>query len=533
MTPDAIVGVEPPPTRRARSSEAATRGATTDRWRIWYDDQCELCHAGLAWLRVLDRHGRVEAIPLSAVVGGGEPRPGDASDDDLLRHIHAQAPDGSIHVGSRAMARLACLFPWTAPIGWLARAPGFAWIAAALYGWVARNRYSLSRCRGGACRSVDADLVKRKASWRAFQACRAMGGIAIAPLAAALYVSRLARQIARWARTRDRSATLLDGRLSIHVLGGGVSATVPVLFGELFTMTRYRSALVDPGGTHMRRSMARHLRRLGPSVSVEHVLATHAHEEHCGNLEAASAATGAAIRAHSRAVPLLRSPERIPFLRSFVIGQPKPVARPVAALDGSLRIGPERDAVIEVIETPGHCSDHVSFYSAADRLLLVGDGFMGTHFTSPNDDVDHRAWIASLERMLALDVEILVEAHGHVHSLRDDVHRDLARAGLASLGSRRSPRELLVRKLDFLRWVAEQVEAGRAEGLPASGIQATVFPWTQRWSYESAIQDALAAAVSGRAFGRHKVVRTFRAPDESGETLPLVYEVRLAPTAAR
>ena len=166
----------------------------------------------------------------------------------------------------------------------------------------------------------------------------------------------------------------------------------------------------------------------------------------------------------------------------------------------------------------------MAFYAPRDRLLLAGDAFMGTHFSVPNDDVDHAAWEASLERLAALDVEILVEAHGYVHTERADVLADMARQGLSAIASRARPRDRLAAKLDFVRWVGDQVRLGRAEGLPARSIQATVFPWTQAWSYESAVQDLVAAAVSGGEFGRHKVVRSFRAAGPTG--LPTVYEVR-------
>jgi hypothetical protein len=138
--------------------------------------------------------------------------------------------------------------------------------------------------------------------------------------------------------------------------------------------------------------------------------------------------------------------------------------------------------------------------------------------------VDHRTWVAALERLLQLDIEVMVEAHGHVHTERADVLRALEAQGLGAIASRQPPRRVLQAKLDFVRWVAEQIAVGAGEGLTAAGIQATVFPWTQRWSYESAVQDAVASVVSGRAFGRHKIVRSFRPPGDG--SLPAIYELR-------
>ena len=81
------------------------------------------------------------------------------------------------------------------------------------------------------------------------------------PLSAFLYIRRLGFQLVTWWRTRNRVVTLLGGRLSIYFLRGGISWTVSLLFGELFTMIRYRSLLVDPGGTRMRSCVARHLEK--------------------------------------------------------------------------------------------------------------------------------------------------------------------------------------------------------------------------------------------------------------------------------
>jgi glyoxylase-like metal-dependent hydrolase (beta-lactamase superfamily II)/predicted DCC family thiol-disulfide oxidoreductase YuxK len=493
------------------------------RWRLWYDDQCEVCQAGVAWLRWLDRgRGRVDPIQLSrALEEGALPR---AGVEELSRHLHVAAPDGRLLVGASAVAALARLFALTTPVGRLAQLPGLAWLADRLYGWVAANRYSLSRCRGGACTSVRQDLVQEQGARGAFRICRTVGAGLIAPLAALAFARRLGRQARLWARTRGRTATLLDGRLSIHFLGGGPSGTVSLLFGELFTAVRYGTVLIDPGGTRMRRSLKRHLAPRPERIAS--VVPTHLHEEHVGNLDLAAELTGAAVVAHPRALPLLPAPPRIGLMRALVIGQPRPLRAPASALGCWIACGFGESERLEVIETPGHCPEHVSLYSARDRLLIAGDAFMGTHFSSPNDDVDHRAWITALERLLALPIDVMVEAHGHVHTLRGDVLRDLEACGLACIASRRDPHELLWAKLDFLRWVGEQLALGAREGLPARAVAATVFPWTQRWSYETVLQDALAALVSGRAFGRHKLVRSFRSPAAADGELPWVYELR-------
>jgi len=274
--------------------------------------------------------------------------------------------------------------------------------------------------------------------------------------------------------------------------------------------------------------MFRHLRSQHEKPSV--AIATHAHEEHGGNLEAIAQAEDVRILATPFAAPLLKNPPMIPFIRRIVIGQPERVTR---TDDLPVRFNLANGIEIIVIPTPGHCAEHISLLIPSEKLLIAGDAFMGTHFSSPNDDVDHRAWIATLENLVALDIEIMIEAHGHVHTLRTDVLRELEKSGLGVIASRRSPREMIQSKLEFVRWISEQVESGQNEGLSSQGLQATIFPWTQRWSYETWIQDSVAALVSGRKFGRHKVVRSFRPAQIGISALPLVFELRWMNAAGR
>src|SRR5262249_10880465 len=80
-----------------------------------------------------------------------------------------------------------------------------------------------------------------------------------------------------------------------------------------------------------------------------------------------------------------------------------------------------KSGYLQVIATPGHCDDHVVLYDPKEKVLLAGDAFMGSYFATPNPDVDSRKWVASLQQLMALDIEILVEGHGHIHTFRVDI----------------------------------------------------------------------------------------------------------------
>lgn len=79
-----------------------------------------------------------------------------------------------------------------------------------------------------------------------------------------------------------------------------------------------------------------------------------------------------------------------------------------------------QDDVIETPEftlrallTPGHVSNHVCFLVEQDRLLMTGDHMMGGStvvIVPPAGNM--KAYIASLERMLNYDVDVVAPGHG-------------------------------------------------------------------------------------------------------------------------
>lgn len=130
------------------------------RYIALYDGQCEICQAFISWLRVLDRTEQVKPIPLEAAEL--DALCADLSLEQCLRELHVISPDRSVYRGWDAVARLARLFPATWLVGALGSIPPFRWACSAGYRFVARNRYALSKCRGGACHVTHPESVKRR-----------------------------------------------------------------------------------------------------------------------------------------------------------------------------------------------------------------------------------------------------------------------------------------------------------------------------------------------------------------------------------
>jgi glyoxylase-like metal-dependent hydrolase (beta-lactamase superfamily II)/predicted DCC family thiol-disulfide oxidoreductase YuxK len=478
------------------------------RIQVFYDSQCEVCQAFVSWLRLLDRGRQTDAVPL-------EPKTVRASGLDFQacsEQLHVMNPDGRVRSGWTAVAFLARRFPATWLIGALGAIPPFRWLGALLYGWVARNRYALSKCRGGACRSWKPE-DRRRAPLAALWTCHWTGLAVRLPLSLGALAGQIGRNLLRYVRTRRRRIVLLDGRLQMLMLTGFPTGLISLLFGEQFLTILYGGIAIDPGPTRLRGSLARHLRRL-PAGSIRDIVATHHHEEHAGNLNWLAARTGARIHVGEATARCLSESPPLPWIRRFMIGE-RPRLEPPFQLLG------ERLGGLEIIPVPGHCDDHVALYDRQAKILFAGDAFMGAYFSAPNPDVDHRQWIGTLRRLLDLDIEILVEGHGFLHTLRADIPGD------CPLLVRRDPREQLLEKLRFCEWVADQVAAGLGEGLPAAAIEVTCFPWGRRFAWENFLNDELSRLFSGGHWSRTEMVRSFVRPAGSESVLPLVYEARL------
>ncbi len=482
-------------------------------YRVLYDGQCEICQACVSWLKALDHQNKTICLPISAdVLPTVDAR---LNLDECLRQLHVVTPEGEIHVGWDAVACLARLFPPTWLIGAVGQRFPFRNVGRWLYGFVAKNRYSLSKCRGGACRIAKPEAVRRQAKLEAFWSCYTLGFFIRLPLVLWAGIKAAVQRTNIFARTYNKRLDLLNGKLTILFLNGMLPNTVPLLFGELFTTVLYDGVAIDPGSPKMRRSLARHLRRVKPKI--KKVVATHAHEEHVGNLNWLSEVTGAPIYVSEITARFLTPFKKLPWVRAAIIGQPPNLAQPYQLL------GETVDAItghLQVIPTPGHCDDHIVLYDPKEKVLLAGDAFMGSYFATPNPDVDSRKWLVSLERLMELDIEILVEGHGHIHTLRADI------SDFPGVVIREDPKVAIWKKLDYLRWLREQIEAGFKEGLPVRVIEASCFPWGRRTSWESCATDECIRLLSLGHFSRTELVRSFVRRD--GDQLPTVYEVRVS-----
>jgi glyoxylase-like metal-dependent hydrolase (beta-lactamase superfamily II)/8-oxo-dGTP pyrophosphatase MutT (NUDIX family) len=166
-------------------------------------------------------------------------------------------------------------------------------------------------------------------------------------------------------------------------------------------------AVIDPGP-----ALPSHIDSILQNVSgkLRWILCTHTHMDHSPAAAALKAATGAQL-----------------------LGRPAPAGqdetfKPDAVLEDGQRIqigDPGSGVTLRAIHTPGHASNHLCYLLEKTRMLFTGDHVMqGSTVVINPPDGDMRAYLASLESLLELDIAIIAPGHGY---LVGAPHRELRR----------------------------------------------------------------------------------------------------------
>ena len=168
-----------------------------------------------------------------------------------------------------------------------------------------------------------------------------------------------------------------------------------------------------------------------PLAQCRALVATHADVDHIQGLAKAKAILKAPVLAHPLAVESLESGDKVKTFAE-IAAQNVHLEMPVVKVDREIRdgdlieIGRQR---IEVWHTPGHTDSQLAF--RLGNLLLSGDniyrdGSVGAIDAHHGSDIP--AFIRSLERIAASDVEWLLPSHGPIFRKNDDLlARTLAR----------------------------------------------------------------------------------------------------------
>jgi glyoxylase-like metal-dependent hydrolase (beta-lactamase superfamily II)/8-oxo-dGTP pyrophosphatase MutT (NUDIX family) len=150
-------------------------------------------------------------------------------------------------------------------------------------------------------------------------------------------------------------------------------------------------AVIDPGP-----DIASHIEKILRFQPIRWILCTHTHMDHSPAAAAIKAATGAQV-----------------------LGRPAPPGqdasfKPDFVLENGQRID-LKGIALRAIHTPGHASNHLCYLLEETKMLFTGDHVMqGSTVVINPPDGDMRAYLASLEKLLAEDIAILAPGHGYL-----------------------------------------------------------------------------------------------------------------------
>jgi glyoxylase-like metal-dependent hydrolase (beta-lactamase superfamily II) len=187
-------------------------------------------------------------------------------------------------------------------------------------------------------------------------------------------------------------------------------------------------ALVDPGPTSTLDALVKALAAQGITVrDVRQILLTHIHLDHAG-------ATGSLLKSnpeievfvHERGARHLIDPAKLMASATRLYGQDMDrlwgAVMPVPAASVNALYGDERLSAggreLDVAQTPGHASHHVTFFDRSSGVAFVGDtaGIRrgdGSYIMPPTPppDIDLEAWRVSADRILSWEPDTLFLTH--------------------------------------------------------------------------------------------------------------------------
>jgi 2-aminobenzoylacetyl-CoA thioesterase len=207
----------------------------------------------------------------------------------------------------------------------------------------------------------------------------------------------------------------------------------------------------------------------------ETLFLTHVHWDHCGAarcfkrsfpaLQIAGSERAAQIMQRPNAVRLMADLSREVIARVALVdgidksqlgdGPFLPFDIDVVVEDGqTIELG--ADLTLQVLATPGHTRDHVSYYVPEKKILVATEacgcldraGQIITEFL-----VDYDAYLASLERLAALPVEVLCQGHHFVLVGTQEIKEFFAR----SIGEAKAFKERVYELLDTEGGAVERV----------------------------------------------------------------------------
>lgn len=188
------------------------------------------------------------------------------------------------------------------------------------------------------------------------------------------------------------------------------------------------------------------------SVDVEKVLITHAHEDHTGGAGYMQEKYGVPVFIHEQSVDKVNEKAKYPLYRQAFWGRRQSFeAQPLGKTFTS------RNATWDVIETPGHTKDHLSFLNRETGQLFTGDLFVSPKIKVVLREESMPSRKHSIERVLKYDFDEIFCCH----------------AGYVENG-----RQALIEKWENLSELEERILSLHKQGYTKKEIHSQIFDRT-------------------------------------------------------
>ncbi len=162
--------------------------------------------------------------------------------------------------------------------------------------------------------------------------------------------------------------------------------------------------LIDTGQSKSREEVVKKL----DALNIKKIILTHHHEDHTGNAAYLSRRYEVPVYAHPKCVQMLKVGLKLPPLGAIISGGVEKVRAKKLLEDEIIETG---DYTLKPVYTPGHTSDHYSFYMKEKGWLFSGDLYVADKIKYFSDNESMKQQIESLEKLCALDFDVLLCSH--------------------------------------------------------------------------------------------------------------------------
>ncbi|WP_155592925.1 MBL fold metallo-hydrolase [Lysinibacillus cavernae] len=204
--------------------------------------------------------------------------------------------------------------------------------------------------------------------------------------------------------------------------------------------------LIDTGSY----SLAKEFQSFFNDLPIEQIALTHSHEDHAGNAAWLQQQRDVPIYLHLDSIQLCAKDGDYPLYRQALWGErPAFMAQPISTTLQS------NTAVWDVIETPGHTTDHLAFYNRQTGAMFTGDLYIQTKTKVVLDEENIVHTLASLKKLVNYDFKEVYCCH----------------AGYLADG-----REQILNKIAYIEEMEENVHQLFKQGYSVEEMTKSIFP---------------------------------------------------------